>query len=123
MLERILVIDDEDVVRKLIVSMLTRAGYETLEAPNGRIGIAVARHERPALILCDGVMPELDGMSTLEEIREDDELSDIPFIFVSGNEVDGSRERAGDLRADSYLSKPFRKEELLAAITDALADS
>ncbi len=82
----------------------------------------MARRERPGLILCDGLMPEMDGMSTLEAIRNDEELSGIPFIFVSGDELDGNRERAADLSAAAYLSKPFRKEQLLAAIADALAD-
>ena len=73
--EAILVIDDEKPVRELIVGMLGGVRYKTLDAPNGRGGITLTRRERPALILCDGRMPEMDGMSTLDAIRNDEPLS------------------------------------------------
>jgi len=81
--ERILVIEDEVSIREEIVDWLIFEGYDVFQARNGREGLAVAKQERPDLILCDVVMPEMDGHEVLLEVRSTPELVDTLFLFVT----------------------------------------
>lgn len=120
MSHRILVIEDETRIRKNIVTILRMEGYDTLEAENGRLGVDLARKHLPDLVICDILMPEMDGLSTLEELRGDPATVRIPFIFLT------SRGDRGDIRkgmvqgADDYLSKPFETDELLETLESRL---
>lgn len=107
-------------MRRNLLSLLLLEGYQTLDAPNGRIGIEIAKRERPDLILCDVMMPEMDGFAVLQSVRGDASTATIPFIFLTarGEKVDV---RAGmNLGADDYLTKPAGRQELLAAISARL---
>lgn len=120
-MKKILIIDDEEEVRSILVALLEAAEFEVFQAANGLSGVRLAREHFPDLILCDVNMPRLDGYGVLKELREDPSTTAIPFIFLSGK---GEREemRFGmDLGADDYLSKPFRRTELLRAIDARLA--
>lgn len=120
-MKKILVIDDEEEVRSILVALLEAAEFHVVQAANGLAGVRLAREHVPDLILCDVNMPRLDGYGVLKELREEPATTAIPFIFLSGK---GEREevRFGmDLGADDYLSKPFRRTELLRAIDARLA--
>jgi DNA-binding NarL/FixJ family response regulator len=120
LVEKILVIDDESRMRKLVVEALAGEGYLTIEAQNGREGVALAGRESPALIVCDITMPEMNGHRVLQTLRDQPATAQIPFIFLTGW---SEREdvRAGmNLGADDYLVKPVDPAELLAAVRSRL---
>jgi DNA-binding response OmpR family regulator len=114
---RILVIDDDADLRGLIAAALRDDGFEVLEAENGRVGVALATAQRPALILCDVRMPELDGFRALGELRRTPGTAHVPFVLLSGVGVTNQDVRHGmNLGADDYLVKPFTPEELRATV-------
>jgi DNA-binding NarL/FixJ family response regulator len=119
-MRRILVIEDEPEMRRNITSLLRYQAYETLEAENGRKGVELARREKPDLILCDVMMPELDGYGVLQALQQDAGLATIPFVFLTAK---GDKEdlRSGmNLGADDYLTKPVANAELVQAIETRL---
>ncbi len=119
--ERILVIEDEVSIREEIVDWLIFEGYDVFQARNGREGLAVAKQERPDLILCDVVMPEMDGHEVLLEVRSTPELVDTLFIFVTAM-VEKTNVRQGmNLGADDYIMKPFTAKDVLDAVRSRLA--
>ena len=115
-MEKILVIDDDAKMRRQIAQLLAAEGYATLEAPNGREGVALATQEKPDLVVCDITMPEMNGHRVLQALREQPGTAATPFIFLTGW---GEKEdlRAGmNLGADDYLVKPVEPAELIAAV-------
>src|SRR5215471_16421752 len=119
-MKKILVIEDEAETRDNLVLMLEMEGFKPFSAPNGRTGVAVAKRERPDVILCDVSMPQLDGYGVLEALRADETTVSIPFIFLTAR-GDKKDVRAGmNLGADDYLTKPATAEEVLAAIAARL---
>lgn len=117
---KILVIEDEQAVRDNIVELLATEGYETIEAENGHVGITWAWEHKPDLIVCDVMMPELDGYGVLKLLREEPTTALMPFIFLSAK-ADKTHLRQGmELGADDYLTKPFSKKDLLGAIAARL---
>lgn len=118
---KILLIEDEEPLRKNVMEMLMLEGAEAFEAANGRIGISLAQTHKPDLIICDIMMPEMDGYEVLERIRQDPMLSKTPFIFLTAR-ADRSFMRHGmELGADDYLTKPFTFTELRTAIQSRLS--
>lgn len=114
--EKILVIDDDAKMRRQIATLLAAEGYATLEAHNGKEGVALAQTEKPDLVVCDITMPEMNGHRVLQALREQPATAHVPFIFLTGW---GEREdlRAGmNLGADDYLVKPVEPAELIAAV-------
>ncbi|WP_017660695.1 putative bifunctional diguanylate cyclase/phosphodiesterase [Baaleninema simplex] len=119
----ILAIEDEDYVRDILVDMLEAEGFEVLQAENGVVGCQLAREHQPDLILCDIMMPELDGYGVLTQLNRLQETETIPFIFLSAK-ADRIDFRVGmDLGADDYLTKPFTRDELLSAVSTRLKKS
>ena len=119
-MKKILVIDDHEPMRRNVLMILEMEGFKGLGAENGRQGLELARREKPDLILCDVMMPELDGYAVVQALREDKELATIPFIFLTakGERLDV---RLGmNYGADDYLAKPVGHEELLATIAARL---
>jgi len=122
-MRRILVIEDEPEMRRNIAALLRFHEYETVEAENGRKGVELARREKPDLILCDVMMPELDGYGVLRALQAEANLALIPFIFLTakGEKVDL---RSGmNLGADDYLTKPVANNDLVQAIEARLSRS
>jgi diguanylate cyclase (GGDEF)-like protein len=117
---KILVIEDMAPVREEILRILHSAGYETVAAENGRVGLERAREQPPDLILCDVMMPELDGYGVLTEVRADPELRRTPFIFLTALDTRTEMRRGMNLGADDYVAKPFRIRELLDAVRSRL---
>jgi CheY-like chemotaxis protein len=121
-LSRILVIDDDDLVRDTLVRMLERAGHKTVAAKNGRQGLAQFHREPPDLIVTDVIMPDLDGIETIMALRQASPA--IPIIAVSGGGKAHAMQfldAAQKLGADLILPKPFKQADLMAAISGLLA--
>ncbi len=116
MMKTILVIEDEELVRENILEFLDAEGLEGIGAENGRIGINLAKAMMPDLILCDVMMPELDGYGVLMALRQDPSMAAIPFIFLTAKAAKADFRQGMELGADDYLSKPFTRAELLGAI-------
>ena len=120
-MHNILVIDDSPEVRAVVTQTLQHFGFWPREAKDGRTGIQLALSEPPDLIICDVRMPEMDGYKTLAAIRDQPAIANVPFIFLTAA-MDKSDMRRGMISgADDYLTKPFRPEELLEAVTTRLA--
>ena len=119
-MKKILIIEDESEMRRNLTTILRLEKFHPLPAENGRVGVALAKQERPDLILCDVMMPELDGYGVLQALREDPNTVTIPFIFLTAK-GDKTDIRSGmNLGADDYLTKPVAKTDLLSAITTRL---
>ena len=118
---KVLIIEDEPRMRKNMATILRMEGYEVLTAENGRLGVEAAKQELPALILCDVMMPELDGHGVLAELRAIEETARIPFIFLTAKGEKSDLRAGMNLGADDYLTKPADIDDLLRAITARLA--
>ncbi len=116
----ILVVEDEDSIRELIVTLLIAEDYQVLEAENGQVGVGIAIENRPDLIICDIMMPGLDGYGVLEILQADPETETIPFIFLTAKGTKENIRQGMNLGADDYLTKPFTTHELLDAIKTRL---
>jgi|ERR1017187_5294366 DNA-binding NarL/FixJ family response regulator len=122
-MKNILVIEDEPDMRRNLATVLRLEKYQPITAENGRVGVELVKKEKPDLILCDAMMPELDGYGVLQALRENADTALIPFIFLTAK---GQKEdlRSGmNLGADDYLTKPVPKAELLKAIEARLLRS
>lgn len=119
-MNKILVIEDADTLRNDVVEMLLFEGYTAFGAENGLTGLEIAFNELPDLIICDIMMPGLDGYGVLERIRKDLRTTTTPFVFMTAR-TERSDVRAGMTQgADDYLTKPFNSDELLTTIRSQL---
>ncbi len=116
MSEKILVIEDNHQVRENIIEILENEGFEMFQAESGSIGIDVARKNQPDLILCDIMMPEMDGFQVLEELRRNILTTNIPFIFLTAKDTRDDLRKGMQMGADDYISKPFTIEEVIQAV-------
>ncbi len=116
-MSKILVIEDEQGIRENIVEMLEVENYTVLAAENGKVGVDLAQKNIPDLILCDVMMPELDGYYVLSELRSHSRTQTIPLIFLTAKATREDMRLGMDLGADDYLTKPFTRNELLGAVT------
>lgn len=114
---KVLIIDDEPQIRRLIHAALSRADYATVEAAEARAALAIMREERPDIVLLDLGLPDRDGLELVPLIKQQ---SDASLIVVSAREATEQKVAALDLGADDYLTKPFDTEELLARVRVAL---
>jgi DNA-binding NarL/FixJ family response regulator len=115
-MKKILVIEDESEMRRNIVALLRYKEYQPIEAENGRLGLELARRETPDLILCDVMMPELDGYGVLRALQADAKLALIPFIFLTAKGEKDDLRSGMNLGADDYLTKPVGNADLVQAI-------
>src|ERR1700751_4596021 len=119
-MKKILVIEDDSEMRRNIVIVLRLEQYQPIAAENGRIGVELAKKEKPDLILCDVMMPELDGYGVIAALRANTETVAIPFIFLTAKGEKPDIRAGMNLGADDYLTKPVAKADLLAAIHSRL---
>ncbi len=119
MAKKILVVDDEPDVLKVILLRLEKAGYEAMGGRNGREAMDLARRMIPDLIILDVYLPDMNGDDVTRVMRSDDKLKCIPIILVSATTVSVA-ERARDCGAEGYLGKPFEPEELLGLVKEVL---
>src|SRR5688572_26934782 len=110
---RVLVVDDDSDIRRLVRELLERVGYEVVEGANGREGLRVLYSTSPDLVLLDVAMPEMDGWQTLERIRD---LSDVPVVMLTARTAELEKVRGLKGGADDYVAKPFGRQELLARV-------
>lgn len=120
-MKKLLLIEDDVTVRENTAELLELANYDVLTASNGKLGIEKAKQINPDIIICDIMMPEIDGYGVLEALSKDRETVNIPFIFLSAKTEHKDIRKGMDLGADDYLTKPFEEEELLSAIESRLA--
>jgi len=118
---KILVIEDQPQMRRNLVTILEMENFEVLSAENGRSGLDLARTASPAVILCDVMMPEMDGHEVLRALRADQATATIPFIFLTAKSDKQDLRTGMNLGADDYLAKPVGRDELLAALQARLA--
>ena len=112
----ILVIDDNKDIRENTAEILDLAGYKTFMAENGKKGVEIALKEKPSLIVCDIMMPELDGYGVLHLIRKNEDTEQIPFIFLTAKTERNDFRKGMEMGADDYITKPFEDIELLNAV-------
>src|ERR1041384_4551119 len=115
-MKKILVIDDEEWLREMMLLALRQRGFDVIEAENGEKGIEIARKEVPDLILCDVNMDKVDGYLTLSSLRSEPVTAAIPFILMTGLADQAGMRHGMELGADDYLPKPFTIEALYGAV-------
>jgi CheY-like chemotaxis protein/CRP-like cAMP-binding protein len=119
-MKNILIIEDNKDVLENTADILELAGYNATKAENGRIGVEIAMQLLPDVIVCDIMMPELDGYGVLQELNKKAQTSSIPFIFLTAKTEKVDMRKGMNLGADDYLTKPFTENELLEAIASRL---
>lgn len=120
-MKRILLIEDDTVLRDNTAELLELSGYKVLTAPNGKIGTHLAKEQLPELIVCDIMMPVMDGYAVLDALSKDAHTKYIPFIYLSAKTERQDVRKGMNLGADDYISKPFSEDELISAIESRLA--
>lgn len=119
-MKRILLIEDEEQLRKNTAEILEISGFEVETAENGKIGVEKALKNKPDLVVCDVMMPVLDGYATLQAFTRNENLMGIPFIFLTAKVERVDLRKGMELGADDYLTKPFGINELTTAINTRL---
>lgn len=117
---RILVIDEDELLRANVRRLLVLEGHVVIEAPGGEAGLRAALDEPPDVVLCDLVMPDLDGYEVLRRLRADPRTAAVPFIAVTGRAAPAEVERGIRSGASDYVTKPFELDALLASIARVL---
>lgn len=120
-MKKVLLIEDDAVLRENTAELLELSDYKVITAPNGKIGVTEAKKSMPDIIICDIMMPELDGYSVLSEMAKSSKTKYIPFIFLSAKTERKDIRKGMNLGADDYITKPFSEEELVNAIESRLA--
>ncbi|AII54341.1 response regulator [Hymenobacter sp. APR13] len=117
----ILLIEDNNDIRENTAEILEMTGYAVLTAENGKVGVEKALETRPDLVVCDIMMPVLDGYGVLHIFNQNPRLAGVPFIFLTAKTERADLRRGMELGADDYLTKPFDESELLSAVAGRLA--
>ena len=120
-MNKILIIEDQAPMRRNLALMLELEGYDVATAENGRDGLAKVRRFHPQLIVCDVMMPEIDGYAVVQALRADPEFALVPFIFLTAKGDKADLRIGMNFGADDYLTKPVIREDLLAAVESRLA--
>lgn len=118
--QTILVVDDEKDLLDLIEYNLKKEGFDVLKAENGEEGIAVAKEKSPDLVLLDIMMPKMDGMQAVEEMRKDDQLKNIPIIFLTARSDEKTEVEGLNKGGDDYITKPISTTKLISRIKAVL---
>lgn len=116
MAKRILVVDDEKHILRLVQINLEKAGYLVVTASNGREALEAVALERPDLVVMDVMMPEMDGLEALQKLKENEQTADIPVVMLTAKAQDADVFQGWQSGADLYLTKPFNPIELLTFV-------
>ncbi len=119
--EKILIIEDEDDIRETLEDVLLMQGYKIFTASNGAEGIEKAIELLPDLIICDIVMPELNGFEVIKQLKQNPLTFTIPFLFLTAKSERYERRYGMELGADDYITKPFQGEEIIRAVQTRIA--
>ncbi len=111
--KKIVIIEDDKVIRENLIDILKLSGYDALPAKSGKSGIQLIEHSNPDLIICDTSLPELDGYGVLHILNNKPTLSHIPFVFLNAKASDTDFRKGMNLGASDYITKPFDVDELL----------
>lgn len=122
-MKKVLVIEDDQVLRENLTELLELAGYSVIPAEDGKKGVEMAIKGSPNIILCDIIMPELNGYQVLDILNEKKMIDDIPFIFLSAKSDKVDIRCGMNLGADDYITKPFEEDDVISAIETRLAKS
>jgi CheY-like chemotaxis protein len=122
-MKKILVIEDEVFIRDNLMELLEIEGFEAVGADNGSVGVQKAKQERPDLILCDVMMPELDGFAVLEKLRQDTATAEIPFMFLTASADRTNLQKLRELGMNDYILKPFNVDKFLSIVANRLNNS
>jgi two-component system, OmpR family, phosphate regulon response regulator PhoB len=114
--ERILVVDDEPDIVALVVYHLAKAGYRVSSASSGTDAIALAKRDRPALVVLDLMLPGMSGFEVLTRLREDEDTAGVAVLMLTARKEEPDRIRGLELGADDYLTKPFSPQELVLRV-------
>jgi CheY-like chemotaxis protein/CRP-like cAMP-binding protein len=120
-MKKVLLIEDDTVLRENTAELLELSNYEVITAANGQLGLEVAKNNKPDIIICDIMMPILDGYGVLEGLSKYQETKFIPFIFLSAKTERQDVRKGMDLGADDYITKPFTEDEIVSAIESRIA--
>ncbi|KAA5826241.1 response regulator [Algibacter amylolyticus] len=120
-MKTVLLIEDDTVLRENTAELLELSDYEVITAANGQIGLEVAKDKNPDIIICDIMMPILDGYGVLEGLSKDNSTKFIPFIFLSAKTERQDVRKGMNMGADDYITKPFNEDEILSAIESRIA--
>ncbi|MBS1933264.1 MAG: response regulator [Bacteroidetes bacterium] len=115
-MKKILVIEDNETILENIAEILELSAYEVVVARNGREGIEISEIEKPDMIICDIMMPEMDGYQVLTSLNKESGSRNIPFIFLTAKSEKNDFKKAAEMGADYYLTKPFGGAELINAV-------
>lgn len=118
---RILIIDDDPLLREIVAAALSDAGYVPMEAASGAQGIEQVLRSPPDLVLCDLLMPGVDGFGVLARLRAEPATAGVPFVFITASTDHGDTRLGVQLGANDYLHKPIDNEALLAVVEQRLA--
>jgi two-component system, OmpR family, alkaline phosphatase synthesis response regulator PhoP len=118
---KILVVDDEEDIRKLLVTLFEDAGYEVLTASNGKDALIIAKAEHPDIIFLDILMPILNGFETCAALRKDPETKDTFIAFLTARDLPEDWDRGLQSDADMYIAKPFQADRLLFIAKELIA--
>ena len=116
----ILLIEDNNDIRENTCEMLELEGYEIISAANGKNGVALAKEKKPDMILCDIMMPEMDGYEVFNGLRNDIKTVHIPFIFLTASAEKKEIALGIAMGARGYICKPFEAQELFGTIASCL---
>ena len=119
-MHRVLLVEDNDLNRDMLVKRLTRRGYEVLTAVDGREGIDRTKDDRPGIVLMDMSLPEIDGWEATTTLKADPETSQIPVIALTAHAMEGDREKALGAGCDDYETKPIDLERLIEKMEQLL---
>lgn len=122
-MQHVLLIEDNDEIRENTAEILELANYKVDTAPNGKLGVEKALECTPDLIICDIMMPVLDGYGVLHLLQKNEHLKNVPFIFLTAKAERGDFRKGMEMGADDYITKPFSDIELLTAIESRLKKS
>jgi len=120
-MNKILIIEDQPQMRKNLATILEMENFQVVVAENGRRGVDLALQAPPDLVICDVMMPELDGYGALQALRAEAATATIPFIFLTAKGDKLELRKGMNLGADDYLTKPVSRDDLLAAVKTRLA--
>ncbi len=122
MSKKILVVDDEPELIQLLAIFLNTAGFEVIGAHDGPQALQMLQQTRPDLVICDMVMPGMDGIATVQAIRQATPNNSLPIIMLSARGQMQDIQRALDAGADDYITKPFRGAEVVATVQKYLSE-
>jgi len=120
-MRKVLLIEDDTVLRENTAELLELSDYDVIMAPNGKVGIDKAKKNMPDIIVCDIMMPEMDGYGVLQALSQNNKTKYIPFIFLSAKTERKDIRKGMNLGADDYITKPFSEDDLISAIESRLA--